>query len=54
MPPASEVRAVTDARNESSVRVLERAGFHQAGEQQAIFKGEACIELVYVFCRRVA
>jgi RimJ/RimL family protein N-acetyltransferase len=49
--PASEVRAVTDARNESSVRVLERAGFHQAGEQPAIFKGEACTELVYVYRR---
>ncbi|MEK6258665.1 MAG: GNAT family N-acetyltransferase [Planctomycetota bacterium] len=49
--PASEVRAVTDARNESSVRVLERVGFHQAGEQQAIFKGESCTELVYVYRR---
>ena len=46
---AAEVRAVTDARNDASIKVLERAGFQFALQQQAVFKGEACTELVYVY-----
>ena len=45
------VRAITDARNLSSVRVLERARFIRFSDQQSVFKGEPCTELVYV-CRR--
>lgn len=45
------VRAVTDARNLDSVRVLERTGFVMSSVQHTVFKGEPCIELVYV-CRR--
>ncbi len=45
------VRAVTDARNAPSVRLLERAGFAREEERQAFFKGEHCIEFVYG-CRR--
>lgn len=45
---ASEVRAVTDARNSASVRVLKMAGFAFVTEQQAVFKGQACTEHVYV------
>ena len=48
---AAEVRAVTDARNVASIRVLERAGFQFALQQQAVFKDEACTELVYVYRR---
>jgi hypothetical protein len=46
--PADRVRGVTDARNAASIRVLERAGFVKVGEQRAVFKGEACVEFVYV------
>lgn len=45
------VQAVTDARNLSSVGVLERTGFNQSCVRQTVFKGEPCKELVYV-CRR--
>ena len=45
------VRAVTDARNAASIRLLERAGFTREAERQALFKGEHCTEFVYV-CRR--
>ena len=48
---AAEVRAVTDARNVASIRVLDRAGFQFTLQQQAVFKGEACTELVYVYRR---
>jgi RimJ/RimL family protein N-acetyltransferase len=47
----SVVRAVADARNTSSVRVLERAGFARSIEQKVLFKGELCTEFVYVFRR---
>ena len=45
------VQAVTDARNLSSVGVLERTGFNQSAVRQTVFKGEPCTELVYV-CHR--
>ena len=47
------VRAVTDARNAPSMRLLERTGFAREAERQAFFKGERCTEFVYV-CRRGA
>ena len=47
------VRAVTDARNQGSVRVLERAGFTRLAERQTLFKEELCTEFVYV-CHRSA
>jgi RimJ/RimL family protein N-acetyltransferase len=42
------VRAVTDARNLASIALLERLGFRRASEQQAMFRGEPCVEYVYV------
>ncbi|MBX3698001.1 MAG: GNAT family N-acetyltransferase [Dokdonella sp.] len=42
------VRAVVDARNERSIRLLERLEFARAGEHQADFRGEPCVELTYV------
>jgi RimJ/RimL family protein N-acetyltransferase len=45
---ARAVRAITDERNASSIRVLERAGFKQSHTREAVFKGELCRELVYV------
>jgi len=48
---ANVVRAVTDARNEASIRVLERVGFGRSRAHQAVFKGEPCTESVYVYNR---
>lgn len=45
------VRAVTDARNTKSIGVLERAGFRKSREQHAVFKGEECVEFVYLLPR---
>ena len=45
------VRAVTDARNLSSIRLLERANFVKSATQESVFKGEVCTELVYVYDR---
>jgi RimJ/RimL family protein N-acetyltransferase len=45
------VRAVTDARNAPSIRLLARTGFAQEAARQALFKGEHCTEFTYV-CRR--
>ncbi len=47
----ARVRAVTDARNEGSIGVLGRAGFCKTRERRAVFKGEACLELIYVLPR---
>ncbi len=48
---ARHVRAVTDARNMNSIRVLERAHFVRSATQQSLFKGEACTEFVYAYHR---
>lgn len=40
--------AVTDARNQASVAVLERAGFRQARVVDTVFRSEACRELTFV------
>ena len=47
--PAKVVRAVTDARNARSIRVLERTGFARSCVRQTVFKGEPCTEVVYVY-----
>lgn len=49
--PAGRVRAITDERNDASVRVLERAGFVLERRQAAVFKGEDCTELVFACSR---
>jgi RimJ/RimL family protein N-acetyltransferase len=51
---AKVVRAVTDARNAKSIRVLERVGFARSHTRQAVFKGETCTEWVYVYNRENA
>lgn len=43
----TRVEAITDARNEPSIKVLTRNGFTLAKQQSAFFKGEHCTELVY-------
>jgi ribosomal-protein-alanine N-acetyltransferase len=47
----AEVHAVTDERNAPSIRLLERLGFQRKQRRDAVFKGEPCIELVYVLRR---
>lgn len=51
-PEAKEVRAVTDARNLSSIRLLERAGMQRLKSTEALFRGEHCIEHTYAIARR--
>lgn len=45
------VVGITDARNLASVRLLERVGFVHRDTREAVFKGEACVEWVYVLER---
>lgn len=44
----SEVTGVADARNLPSIRLLERLGFQLTESRSTVFKGEACIEKIYV------
>lgn len=48
---AEQVLAVTDARNAPSIRLLERIGMRRTETREAIFKGEQCLEHVYVLSR---
>jgi RimJ/RimL family protein N-acetyltransferase len=48
---AREVRAITDARNTNSMRVLERASFTRSHARHTVFKGETCTEVIYVHHR---
>jgi RimJ/RimL family protein N-acetyltransferase len=51
---ATEVESVlgiTDARNQPSIRLLERLGFAWRDARDVIFRGEQCRELVYVLTR---
>ncbi|MEO8753468.1 MAG: GNAT family N-acetyltransferase [Casimicrobiaceae bacterium] len=41
------VRAVTDARNAASIRLLERVGMRRVESRDAEFRGERCREHVY-------
>ncbi|MCV2365780.1 GNAT family N-acetyltransferase [Paucibacter sp. DJ1R-11] len=45
--PAGEVLAITDARNRGSIHLLERLGFARVDSQEAVFRGEACVEHHY-------
>jgi aminoglycoside 6'-N-acetyltransferase len=47
----ARVRAITDARNTASIRLLERSGFTLSASRQAPFKGETCTEHVFL-CER--
>jgi RimJ/RimL family protein N-acetyltransferase len=48
------VLAVTDSRNEPSMRLLERAGFRRLESREAVFREEKCIEHVYGLSRHEA
>ena len=42
------VLGVTDARNAPCIRLLERAGMQRHARREALFRGEPCVEFVYV------
>ena len=45
------VRAVTDTRNQPSIRLLEATGFSKLDEIESVFKQEVCREAVYILPR---
>jgi [ribosomal protein S5]-alanine N-acetyltransferase len=45
------VLGITDARNDASIRVLERIGMRKVGEHDTVFRGEPCVECVYAVLR---
>ena len=49
---AQKVLGITDTRNLPSIRLLERVGMHKAESRPAMFRGEACLEHVYVVLRQ--
>ena len=46
--PARAIRGLTDARNGPSIALLQRLGFERVAEQRADFRGEPCLEYVYL------
>ncbi|MBK6980731.1 MAG: GNAT family N-acetyltransferase [Betaproteobacteria bacterium] len=47
----ARVIGITDARNASSIRLLERVGMRQVDTVRTEFRGEPCVELVYALSR---
>jgi RimJ/RimL family protein N-acetyltransferase len=45
--PVDEVVCITDARNNASIRLLERAGLRRVATAEAVFRNEPCIEHTY-------
>lgn len=45
------VNGITDARNHASIALLERVGMRKIEERTVEFRGEACVEHVYVLKR---
>jgi ribosomal-protein-alanine N-acetyltransferase len=43
-----QVRGISDSRNVRSVRLLERVGFRHQEDRSTVFRGEPCIEAVYI------
>jgi len=39
-----KIVGITDARNQASIRLLERVGMHKTKSEEAIFRGAPCIE----------
>jgi RimJ/RimL family protein N-acetyltransferase len=46
-PEVHRIVGIVDARNVSSIRVLERLGMAMVAREAAVFKGEPCTELRY-------
>lgn len=49
--PVSQVIGITDARNTPSIRLLNRLGFECRETRNAEFRGEQCVEQVFVLPR---
>ena len=49
--PIARVVAITDARNASAIRLLERAGMRMTSTVDAVFKGQPCVEHVFAIDR---
>jgi RimJ/RimL family protein N-acetyltransferase len=49
--PIARVIAITDARNTSAIRLLERAGMRVTSTVDTVFKGEPCVEHVFAIQR---
>jgi RimJ/RimL family protein N-acetyltransferase len=47
----TRVLGITDSRNLASIRLLERAGFRLQDSRHTMFRGEPCVEHVYVLPR---
>lgn len=47
----TQVQGITDARNNPSIRLLERLGFTCRESRQTEFRGEACVEHTYALSR---
>lgn len=47
----THVLGITDARNHPSVRLLQRLGFKHQESRNAIFRGEHCVEEIFVLSR---
>jgi len=45
------VVAITDARNSTAIRLLERIGMRRLRTRDAVFRGEACREHSYALSR---
>jgi RimJ/RimL family protein N-acetyltransferase len=48
---AERVIGVTDARNLPSMRLMERVGMRMTATNEAVFRGEACVEHTYTVTR---
>jgi ribosomal-protein-alanine N-acetyltransferase len=46
------VLGITDARNKASIALLERVGMRKMEERTVEFRGELCVEFVYVLARQ--
>ena len=49
---ARRILAVTDARNTSAIRLVERIGMRRIATADAVFRDEACVEYTYELPRR--
>ena len=49
--PVAQIVAITDARNQASIRLLERIGMRRVATTQGIFRGSPCTEYRYAKLR---
>ncbi len=49
---AEQILGITDARNLSSIRLLQRVGMRKIKSANAVFRGEPCIEHTYAVSRQ--